>query len=116
MPRQRVLDLDAGMNGKRRSAIRQCFINGFHGLATSIVDTGGRGLDAAVAQHTAFGKGICDGAFSGRGKGSLGQQRLKLILRQALVVDYGTNVGNTEHVINSFNVAHSQSWHQRLGL
>jgi hypothetical protein len=53
-PRQDVLDLDAGMNGKRRAAIRQYLIDGFHGIAAIIVDTGGSGLDAAIAQHTAF--------------------------------------------------------------
>jgi hypothetical protein len=62
-PRQDILDLDAGMNGKRRTATRKCLIDGFHGIATIIIDTRDSGLDAAIAQHTAFGKGICDGAL-----------------------------------------------------
>ena len=99
-PRQNVLDLDAGMNGKQRTAIRQSLIDGFRGIATIIIDTCGSGLDAAIAQHTAFEKGICDDSPRGRGKGGLGQQRLNLSLRQALVVDYRTNVGNTIHEIN----------------
>jgi hypothetical protein len=38
-PRQDVLDLDAGINGKRRHAIGQCLIDGFHGIATTTIDT-----------------------------------------------------------------------------
>jgi hypothetical protein len=36
------------MNGKRRTAIRQCLIDGFHGIATTIVDVGRSRLDAAI--------------------------------------------------------------------
>ena len=64
---------DAVTHGKRRSAIRQCLIDGFHGIATIIIDTGGSGLDATIAQQTRLGKGTCDGAPGEIGNGGLGQ-------------------------------------------
>ena len=59
------------MNGNRRTAIRQCLIDGLYGIATIIIDTRRSGLDAAIAQHAVFGKGICDGALRDRLAGLL---------------------------------------------